>query len=221
MSGGATASHGPRCRAFPPASRRSMPNCPVGLAAWRPRRTPACAAGHRRTQPAHAGTGPCFRQRTLLGRLRCTTAAALCAGLGRRRRGGALTPARHPRRRRRRGVACAPCPRCRRVGALVAWLPGPMPATLRRLQLLAEKAARLIFLFRPAATVRESSPAPLRRHHRRQRSRLSFTAPLQAPWRCPRRAPLELDLASCASPTLWLALRLPLLPLEVFPSPSP
>ena len=36
------------------------------------------------------------------------------------------------------------------------------PATLRRLQLLAEKSRTLIFLFRPASVVRESSPAPLR-----------------------------------------------------------
>jgi len=48
------------------------------------------------------------------------------------------------------------------VGALVAWLPESDPATLRRLQLLAEKSRTLIFLFRPAAVMRESSPAPLR-----------------------------------------------------------
>ncbi len=58
--------------------------------------------------------------------------------------------------------ACARALDAEGVGALVAWLPESDPATLRRLQLLAEKSRTLIFLFRPAAVARESSPAPLR-----------------------------------------------------------
>ena len=58
--------------------------------------------------------------------------------------------------------ACARALDAEGVGALVAWLPESNPATLRRLQLLAEKSRTLIFLFRPASVVRESSPAPLR-----------------------------------------------------------
>jgi len=48
------------------------------------------------------------------------------------------------------------------VGALLAWLPLADAGSLRRLQLLAEKSRTLIFLFRPAATARDASPAPLR-----------------------------------------------------------
>ena len=58
--------------------------------------------------------------------------------------------------------ACARALDAEGVGALVAWLPESNPATLRRLQLLAEKSRTLIFLFRPATVARESSPAPLR-----------------------------------------------------------
>lgn len=48
------------------------------------------------------------------------------------------------------------------VGAVVAWLPESSPALLRRLQLAAEASRTLLFVFRPAACARESSPAPLR-----------------------------------------------------------
>ena len=58
--------------------------------------------------------------------------------------------------------ACARALDAEGVGALVAWLPESDAGTLRRLQLLAEKSRTLIFLFRPAAAARESSPAPLR-----------------------------------------------------------
>lgn len=58
--------------------------------------------------------------------------------------------------------ACARALDADGVGALVAWLPEADTTTLRRLQLLAEKRRTLIFLFRPAAAARESSPAPLR-----------------------------------------------------------
>ncbi len=58
--------------------------------------------------------------------------------------------------------ACARALDADGVGALVAWLPGTDTATLRRLQLLAEKARTLIFLFRPALAARDASPAPLR-----------------------------------------------------------
>jgi cell division inhibitor SulA/protein ImuA len=58
--------------------------------------------------------------------------------------------------------ACARALDAEGVGALVAWLPESDPSTLRRLQLLAEKSRTLIFLFRPVAAMRESSPAPLR-----------------------------------------------------------
>jgi cell division inhibitor SulA/protein ImuA len=58
--------------------------------------------------------------------------------------------------------ACARALDADGVGALLAWLPEADASTLRRLQLLAEKSRTLIFLFRPAAAIRESSPAPLR-----------------------------------------------------------
>ncbi|MBW7903199.1 MAG: translesion DNA synthesis-associated protein ImuA [Rhodocyclaceae bacterium] len=48
------------------------------------------------------------------------------------------------------------------VGAIVAWLPAADAAALGRLQALAEKRRTLVFLFRPAGLVGESSPAPLR-----------------------------------------------------------
>lgn len=96
--------------------------------------------------------------------------------------------------------ACARALDAEGVGALVAWLPESDSATLRRLQLLAEKSRTLIFLFRPAATVRESSPAPLR---------IGITAandPGRLSLRLFKRrggaldAPLELDLARPAPP---------------------
>jgi len=58
--------------------------------------------------------------------------------------------------------ACARALDAEGVGALIAWLPGSDAATLRRLQLLAEKSRTLIFLFRPPSAAREASPAPLR-----------------------------------------------------------
>ena len=58
--------------------------------------------------------------------------------------------------------ACARALDADGVGALIAWLPAADAGTLRRLQLLAERSRTLIFLFRPAATAREASPAPLR-----------------------------------------------------------
>ena len=58
--------------------------------------------------------------------------------------------------------ACARALDADGVGALLAWLPEADASTLRRLQLLAEKSRTLICLFRPAAAIRESSPAPLR-----------------------------------------------------------
>lgn len=58
--------------------------------------------------------------------------------------------------------ACARALDAEGVGALLAWLPGADAATLRRLQLLAEKSRTLVFLFRPASAAREASPAPLR-----------------------------------------------------------
>ena len=58
--------------------------------------------------------------------------------------------------------ACARALDADGVGALLAWLPSADAATLRRLQLLAEKSRTLIFLFRPPSAVREASPAPLR-----------------------------------------------------------
>lgn len=66
--------------------------------------------------------------------------------------------------------ACARALDADGVGALIAWLPvgnsasgsATDSATLRRLQLRAEKSHTLIFLFRPAAAVCQSSPAPLR-----------------------------------------------------------
>lgn len=58
--------------------------------------------------------------------------------------------------------ACARALEADGVGALIAWLPAGNSATLRRLQLLAEKSRTLIFLFRPTAAAQQSSPAPLR-----------------------------------------------------------
>ncbi|HCZ13165.1 MAG TPA: translesion DNA synthesis-associated protein ImuA [Accumulibacter sp.] len=48
------------------------------------------------------------------------------------------------------------------VGAVVAWLPEVQATSLRRLQLAAESSRTLLFVFRPAACVSQSSPAPLR-----------------------------------------------------------
>ena len=48
------------------------------------------------------------------------------------------------------------------VGAVLAWLPNSRAATLRRLQLLAERSEALVFVFRPSACAAQSSPASLR-----------------------------------------------------------
>ena len=48
------------------------------------------------------------------------------------------------------------------VGAVLVWLPNSRAATLRRLQLLAERSDALVFVFRPSACASQSSPAPLR-----------------------------------------------------------
>jgi len=56
--------------------------------------------------------------------------------------------------------------RCGALGALLLWLPQARPEALRRLQLAsasgAVEAGPLVFVFRPLAVQRESSPAPLR-----------------------------------------------------------
>lgn len=88
------------------------------------------------------------------------------------------------------------------VGALVAWLPAADATTLRRLQLLAEKSRTLIFLFRPSAAVRESSPAPLRIALAASRAAAGgLTLNLIKRRGGARAAPLELDLARPASPS--------------------
>ncbi|HEX5804105.1 MAG TPA: SOS cell division inhibitor, partial [Azospira sp.] len=92
--------------------------------------------------------------------------------------------------------ACARALDADGVGALVAWLPAADATTLRRLQLLAEKSRTLIFLFRPAAAVQESSPAPLRialAASRTSAGRLSLN--LLKRRGGARAVPLELDLA--------------------------
>jgi len=52
--------------------------------------------------------------------------------------------------------------RCAGVAAVLAWLPQAQAASLRRLQMAALAHARLLFVMRPAAAQRESSPAVLR-----------------------------------------------------------
>ena len=48
------------------------------------------------------------------------------------------------------------------IAAVLAWLPDSRVATIRRLQLLAERSDALVFVFRPCACATQSSPAPLR-----------------------------------------------------------
>ncbi|MFC5303061.1 translesion DNA synthesis-associated protein ImuA [Azospira restricta] len=91
--------------------------------------------------------------------------------------------------------ACARALEADGVGALVAWLPAADASTLRRLQLLAEKSRTLIFLFRPAAAVRESSPAPLRIALAAGRTAGRLSLNLLKRRGGARAAPLELDLA--------------------------
>jgi len=50
------------------------------------------------------------------------------------------------------------------AGAVLAWLPQARQEQLRRLQVRAHANDGLVFLFRPAATQHEASPAPLRVH---------------------------------------------------------
>ena len=57
---------------------------------------------------------------------------------------------------------CAQALETEGVGAVLAWLPNSRAATLRRLQLLAERSEALVFVFRPCACASQSSPAPLR-----------------------------------------------------------
>ncbi len=52
--------------------------------------------------------------------------------------------------------------RCAGVVAVLAWLPQAQAASLRRLQMAALAHAKLLFVMRPAAAQRESSPAVLR-----------------------------------------------------------
>lgn len=58
--------------------------------------------------------------------------------------------------------ACEQALRCREVGAVLAWLPRALPATLRRLQLAAAQQRQLLWVFRPLQAGRNPSPAPLR-----------------------------------------------------------
>ncbi|HTH10819.1 MAG TPA: translesion DNA synthesis-associated protein ImuA [Acidovorax sp.] len=48
------------------------------------------------------------------------------------------------------------------AGAVLAWLPQARPEQVRRLQVHAAACDAPIFLFRPAASLRDSSPSPLR-----------------------------------------------------------
>jgi protein ImuA len=48
------------------------------------------------------------------------------------------------------------------AGAVLAWLPQARPEQIRRLQVHALACDAPVFLFRPATTLRDSSPAPLR-----------------------------------------------------------
>ncbi len=53
--------------------------------------------------------------------------------------------------------------RCGQVSVVLAWLPKAQPEQLRRLQLASHAGGRaLLFVFRPAGSEHESSPAPLR-----------------------------------------------------------
>ncbi len=51
---------------------------------------------------------------------------------------------------------------CADVGAVLAWLPDARGAHLRRLQIAALSADKLLFVFRPLQAQHDSSPAPLR-----------------------------------------------------------
>lgn len=52
--------------------------------------------------------------------------------------------------------------RCADVSAVLAWLPQARSEDLRRLHLCAQEGEKLLFVFRPAATREQSSPARLR-----------------------------------------------------------
>ena len=58
--------------------------------------------------------------------------------------------------------ACARTLDTEGIAAVLAWLPDSRVATIRRLQLLAERSDALVFVFRPCACATQSSPAPLR-----------------------------------------------------------
>lgn len=58
--------------------------------------------------------------------------------------------------------ACEQALQCPEVGALLAWLPQVRAAALRRLQAQAQRGRAGVFVFRPDAAARDSSPAPLR-----------------------------------------------------------
>jgi cell division inhibitor SulA/protein ImuA len=112
--------------------------------------------------------------------------------------------------------ACARALEADGVGALIAWLPAgnsaaasatasatdlaSNSATLRRLQLLAEKSRTLIFLFRPAAAVHQSSPAPLRIGIEAASAAGHLSLRLLKRRGGALAAPLELDLARPAPP---------------------
>jgi hypothetical protein len=51
---------------------------------------------------------------------------------------------------------------CRQAAAVLAWLPQAKAQALRRLQVHALQGDAPVFIFRPSAAERESSPAPLR-----------------------------------------------------------
>ena len=52
--------------------------------------------------------------------------------------------------------------RCAEVAAVLAWLPQVLSADLRRLQLVAQRHRRLLFVLRPDTVRTQASPAPLR-----------------------------------------------------------
>ena len=58
--------------------------------------------------------------------------------------------------------ACEQALRCTEVVAVLAWLPQARTEQLRRLQMVASKHAKLLFVMRPAHARSESSPAALR-----------------------------------------------------------
>lgn len=85
-------------------------------------------------------------------------------------------PARHVARRTRgnRAAAHADSPeadmvwaaeqvlRSQAFGAVLVWLPSARPEAVRRLQVLAQASETVVWLWRPATALRESSPAVLR-----------------------------------------------------------